>query len=85
MPRVSQFYGIIYTYHNDHLPAHFHAKYGEHEAIYAIDTLEILRGKLPRRSHAMVAAWATLHRQELRDNWGLARQWLPVVEIEPLD
>jgi hypothetical protein len=31
-------------YFNDHAPPHFHAEYGEYEAIYVIDTLEILRG-----------------------------------------
>ena len=51
MPRVSQFFGVvIYMYHNDHLPSHFHAEYGEFEAVYAIDTLDILRGQLPRRA-----------------------------------
>lgn len=55
MPRISEFFGIvIYMYFNDHLPAHFHAEYGEYEAIYTIDTLDILRGHLPRRAHSMV-------------------------------
>jgi len=38
---------------NDHLPPHFHAEYGEFEAVYTIDTLDTLRGQLPRRAHAM--------------------------------
>jgi hypothetical protein len=49
MPRVSEFFGIaIYMYYNDHLPPHFHAEYGEHEAIYEIDTLDVTRGVLMR-------------------------------------
>jgi hypothetical protein len=37
MPRISEFYGlIIYMYYNDHLPPHFHAEYGEFEALYNI-------------------------------------------------
>lgn len=44
MPRVSEFFGItIYMYYNDHMPPHFHAEYGEYEAIYEIDTLDITR------------------------------------------
>lgn len=35
-------------YFNDHLLPHFHAEYGEHESVYSRDTLEILRGGLPR-------------------------------------
>jgi hypothetical protein len=72
-------------YHNDHLPSHFHAEYAESEAVYAIDTLEILRGRLPRRAHNMVIEWALLHRTELRDNWIRAREQVPLEQIEPLD
>lgn len=86
MPSISQFFGIvIYMYHNDHPPAHFHAEYAEHEAVYTIESLEILRGSLPRRAHAMVAEWALLHRQELRTNWNLAREGRPLQDVVALD
>ncbi|MCP4612728.1 MAG: DUF4160 domain-containing protein, partial [Planctomycetes bacterium] len=43
MPRISEFFGIIIRmFYNDHSPAHFHAQYGEHEALYKIDTIEVL-------------------------------------------
>jgi hypothetical protein len=32
-------------YFRDHTPAHFHAEYGEYEALVEIDTLSILRGE----------------------------------------
>jgi hypothetical protein len=86
MPSISEFYGvIIYMYFNDHLPPHFHAEYGEFEAIYAIDTLDTLRGHLPRRAHGMVVEWALVHRAELRANWARARDQVPLERIEPLD
>jgi len=86
MPQISQFFGIvIYMYFNEHLPLHFHAEYGEAEAVYRIDTLDVIRGKLPRRAHALVVEWATLHRPELRADWDRARQAVPLLEIEPLD
>ena len=69
----------------EHPPPHFHAEYGEFEAVYAIETLDILRGQLPRRAHNMVIEWALLHRDELRANWHLAREQVPLREIEPLD
>ncbi|MGH2759714.1 MAG: DUF4160 domain-containing protein, partial [Actinomycetota bacterium] len=29
LPRISEFYGIvIFMYHDDHPPPHFHARYG---------------------------------------------------------
>ena len=72
-------------YYNDHSPPHFHAEYGEFEAIYTIETIEVLRGELPRRAHAMVLEWTTLHRFELQDNWELARKGLLIKSIDPLE
>jgi len=58
MPQISHFFGIaIYMYYSDHAPPHFHAEYGEDEAVYAIETLELLRGRLPRRAHSLVVEW----------------------------
>ncbi len=86
MPRISEFFGVaIYMYFNDHLPPHFHAEYGEFEAVYAVDTLDILRGNLPRRAHSMVVEWALAHRTQLRANWNRAREQRPLEQIEPLD
>ena len=70
MPRVSQFFGIvIYMYYNDHMPPHFHAEYGEHEAIYEIDTLDIMRGSLPRRAHALAVCRRVIFRGTKRQIW----------------
>lgn len=86
MPRISYFFGIVIRmFYNEHLPPHFHAEYGDAEAVYEIATLEMMRGRLPRRPHAMVVEWATLHRQELLADWEKAQQQLPLDEIEPLD
>ena len=86
MPSISQFFGVsIYMYFNDHMPSHFHAEYGEHEAVYDIETLDILRGGLPRRAHSMVIEWALAHRAELRANWERAREHILLEQIAPLD
>jgi hypothetical protein len=86
VPRISAFFGIVIRmFYNDHLPPHFHAKYGEHEALYAIETLEIIGGELPRRAHALVLEWTTLHRSELMANWDLAREGSPLRTVEPLE
>lgn len=50
-----------------------------------IETLEIMRGELPRRAHGMVVEWATLHRDELKENWERARRMQSLDAIEPLD
>ena len=86
MPRICAFFGIVIRmFYNDHAPPHFHAEYGEHEAVYEIATVEVTRGGLPRRAHALVVEWTTLHRAELVANWDRARQGQPLQDIEPLD
>jgi len=35
----------------DHPPPHFHAIYGEYEAVISILASEIIQGQLPRRAH----------------------------------
>lgn len=51
MPEISRFYGIIIRmYFDDHAPPHFHAYYGEHEALIDLNTLAVLYGKLPARA-----------------------------------
>jgi hypothetical protein len=46
MPEISRFYGIVIRmFYNDHFPPHFHAEYGEHEAVIDINTLAVIAGK----------------------------------------
>jgi hypothetical protein len=84
-PEISRFYGIIITinYH-DHLPPHFHARYGDDRAAIMIDGA-VLAGSLPRRALALVRAWASQHRPELLKDWELARAGQALDAIAPLD
>jgi hypothetical protein len=85
MPCVSRFFGIaIYFYFNEHAPPHFHAIYGEDEAIYEIRTLQVYAGALPRRAHNLVLEWADQHRQELMGCWNASRDGNAPGQIEPL-
>jgi hypothetical protein len=81
MPEISRFF----VYFNDHVPPHFHAHYGEHQAEITIETFEILKGKLPNRVLGLVLEWAVLHRDELRANWERARKEEPLEPIQPLE
>lgn len=86
MPEISRFFGItIRVFWHDHEPAHFHAVYGEHEALITIETLAVYRGQLPRRAFALILEWASLHREELRTDWQLARAGQPLLPIAPLE
>ena len=86
MPTISAFYGIIIQmFWNDHAPPHFHALYGEYEVMININTLEIIKGKMPRRALALVLEWASLHRSELIKDWNLCEQNQHPQKIAPLE
>ena len=86
MPEISRFFGIIIAmYYNDHEPPHFHARYGSERAILTIDTFTVLQGHLSPRVLGLVTEWAARHREELFDNWRLARQLSPLNKIQPLE
>jgi hypothetical protein len=85
MPELSRFYGIVVAmYYRDHGPPHFHAIYGEHEAIVEIDN-GAAHGHLPARAMGHVQEWRTLHRGELIKAWYLAREQKPLPGIAPLE
>ncbi len=86
MPTIAYFYGIyIRMYVNDHQPPHFHAVYGEYEAIVDIATGKVINGRLPKAAKRLVKEWADLHRQELMDNWVRREQGEPLERIPGLD
>jgi hypothetical protein len=85
MPTISTFYGIlIQMFWNDHAPPHFHALYGDEEVLIAIQTLEVMKGKLPRRALALVLEWAQEHRAELLEDWHLCSSNQLPRKITPL-
>lgn len=86
MPEISRFFGIIIKmFFCDHVPPHFHAIYGDEEALVCIKTLAVIAGKLPPRAIGLVMEWATLHQQELLILWDKAVQAEPLEKIEPLN
>ncbi len=86
MPVISYFFGIyIRMYHADHPPAHFHVEYQGHEAFVAIDTGEVLEGRLPNKAARIVKEWAAEHRAELLTNWARARNLEPLERIPGAD
>ena len=66
-----------------HKLPHFHAYYGEAEAVFSFDG-EIIAGEFPRRQAAFVKAWALMHEDDLRANWQLALNGEETYRIEPL-
>ena len=86
MPTISRFYGIlIQMYYDDHNPPHFHAVYGEHKAVVSIADYGVLAGDLPPRALGLVAEWARQHRDQLLEDWQLARERQRLYPIDPLE
>lgn len=87
MPTICLFYGIVIRmYFNDnrkHHTPHFHAFYGEHEAVISL-TGDILEGELPKKQLSLVLAWAIIHEEDLRADWNLAVSGELPFRIEPL-
>jgi hypothetical protein len=86
VPTISWFYGIaIRMYVRDHLPPHFHAIYGEHEAFVGIETGEVIEGALPRAAARLVREWALARQDQLVENWRRARRGEQPERIAGLD
>lgn len=85
MPTLSVFFGIvIQMYWREHAPPHFHALYGDDEALLDLRDLRVMRGSLPRRALALVLEWAAEHRDELMEDWNLCSRLESPKPIEPL-
>jgi len=72
MPVIARFYGIIikmYFSQSEHGVPHFHAVYGEFNAVYDIQKLEMMEGDLPSRAHKLVKEWASSYKNELLHMW----------------
>ena len=88
MPEICRFFGIIIRMYAEprvpHHRPHFHAYYQENVGVYAVDTIELIAGQLPRRQHRLVAAWAELHQRELLADWERLQSGQIPFKIDPL-
>lgn len=85
MPEISVFFGIRITmYYMDHQPPHFHAKYGDSEALVDIRDGVVMKGNLPNSQAKLVLAWCEIHRDELFENWRRAKESRQLLTIKPL-
>jgi Domain of unknown function (DUF4160) len=85
VPRISAFYGVvIYMHWREHGPPHFHAEYGDHEALVVIRDGRVYAGSLPPRALRLVREWRRLHLADLENAWDLASRRQDPGIIEPL-
>ena len=85
MPEISRFFGIIIAmFFDDHNPPHFHARYGNDNAVIKITDLTVLEGSLQPRALGLVIEWAAIHKDEILRDWELAKDKKPLFPVEPL-
>ncbi len=86
MPVISYFFGIyVRMYFDEHNPPHFHVEYQGQEALVAIETGEIINGRLPRKAIRLIREWTLEHQTELSTNWERAIALLPLEQISGAD
>ncbi len=89
MPELSRFFGIIIRMYMEagvpHHDAHFHAYYQDEAAVYSLEPIDLIAGRMPRRQRRLVEAWAELHQQELIDDWNRLQSGELPLPIDPLD
>lgn len=86
MPEISRFLGIIMAmYYKEHGIPHFPAKYSGQTGVFSIPDLRLIEGHLPRRVIGLVLEWAFEHREELLEDWELAKAKKPLQPIPPLE
>ena len=87
MPTISLFLGILIKMNwrdiGQHKMPHFHAYYGEYEAVFALDG-ELIVGDFPSKQRAYVKAWALMREEDLLANWKLAVNGEETFRIDPL-
>jgi hypothetical protein len=88
MPEIARFFGIVIRMYTEaggtHHRPHFHAYYQEEVAVYAIDTIDLIAGSLPRPQQRLVEAWAELHIAELLESCGNLQDGRVPGRIDPL-
>lgn len=67
-----------------HHHPHFHAYYQNDVAVFSIDPVEAIDGRLPRRQTRLVQAWAELHQEELLADWARLLEGKRPEPIDPL-
>ena len=88
MPELCRFYGIVIQMYFEegerHHRPHFHARYQDHLAAFAIQPVGMIAGSLPQRQRRLVEAWAELHQAELLRDWEKLASGKAPDSIEPL-
>lgn len=84
MPTIASFYGIIVFMHitrKEHLPPHIHARYGEYQATFIIETGELYFGDFPSKGRQLIKEFVLMYKKELQKMWDTE----VYIKLPPLD
>ena len=88
MPELCRFFGIIIRMYSEiggpHQVPHFHAYYQDDVAIFSLEPIALMAGRLPTRQQRLVEAWAELHQAELLEDWQRLQNGRKPFAIKPL-
>lgn len=88
MPEISRFFGIVIRMYAEpdapHHRPHFHAYYQDEAAVFGIEPVELIGGRLPRTQRRLVEAWAEIRHTELAMDWTRLQAGRAPLKIEPL-
>lgn len=88
MPELTRFFGIIICMYAEpgapHHQPHFHAYYQNESAVYAIDSIEMIKGTLSRKQQRLIEAWTEIHQDELLKSWKRLQSGQLPLKIAPL-
>lgn len=69
---------VIRVYANDHLPPHFHIITPDADALVEIESLEIIKGKLPSKVLKIALGWASENKTLIAAEWNRTNPRFPV-------
>ena len=72
-------------YADEHAPPHFHAFYGDDEAIFYISSGKLVKGKLPKKQERLITAWVAIYKNDLLANWNSLTSGKGFRKINPLN
>lgn len=84
MPTICKFdkYKITINY-NDHMPPHIHVQYEDKKATIDINKIQKIEGDIKEKDLKVIYRWMKLRKNEIINNWNLARQHEPLIPIMP--
>ncbi len=86
MPTISVFFGIVVQmYWRDHNPPHFHAYYQNYEALFSIESGELIAGQMSPGARRILKEWTLRHQSELLANWERCKMKIPLNSVQGAD